>query len=325
MSRAGFWKKDWFLGLVVAVVLFLLGGSDLIQSLERKAYDIGVRATDRTPSERIAVIAIDDASIGNIGRWPWPRDVHAKLTDTLKAGGAKVVGNLVFFTEPQVDPGLAYVNRLLAEYGKAVPDPQALEPGSPLVTIGALLQEAEVALNTDRKLAQSYQAAGNVLLPMLFELGDPRGRPDKPLPEYVTRNAVVAAPGGEPFTTTANVQVPTAAIGTPSLGVGHLNDRPDVDGGKRSEPLVLQHFDRLYPVAVGDGRREEPEPRRQGHQARRGRGRARQPAHRDRRRSSRCTRTSTRTATGGPRFRWIPSSTCSPARFRATSTATRSC
>lgn len=59
MSRAGFWRKDWFLGLVVAAVLFLLGPSDLLQSLERKAYDIGVRATDRTRSERVAVIAID--------------------------------------------------------------------------------------------------------------------------------------------------------------------------------------------------------------------------------------------------------------------------
>jgi serine/threonine-protein kinase len=250
VSRAGFWKKDWFLGLVVAVLLFLLGPSDLLQSLERKAYDIGVRATDRTPSDRIAVIAIDDASIANIGRWPWPRDVHAKLADTLKAGGAKVVGNLVFFSEPQLDPGLAYVNRLIGEYQKAVPDPQSLEPGSPLIGIGALLQEAEGALNTDRKLAQSYEKAGNVLLPMLFEIGDPRGRPDKALPEYVTRNAIGAAGAGGgdgPFATTANVQVPTEVIGRHARGIGHLNDQPDVDGGRRAEPLVLQHFDRLYP------------------------------------------------------------------------------
>ena len=114
MKTAGFWRKDWFLGLAVAVVLFLFTGSDLIQSLERKAYDLGVRATDRTPSDRIAVVAIDDASIQNIGRWPWPRDVHAKVTDLLAGGKAKAVGNLVFFTEPQLDPGLAYVNKLVA-------------------------------------------------------------------------------------------------------------------------------------------------------------------------------------------------------------------
>jgi hypothetical protein len=60
VKTAGFWTKDWFLGLAVAIVLFLFAGSDLIQSLERKAYDMGVRATDRTPSDRIAVIATPD-------------------------------------------------------------------------------------------------------------------------------------------------------------------------------------------------------------------------------------------------------------------------
>jgi serine/threonine-protein kinase len=48
--RAGFWKSDWFLGVVVvfAVVLFARL-SDLIPSLERKAYDMGVTATSRAP------------------------------------------------------------------------------------------------------------------------------------------------------------------------------------------------------------------------------------------------------------------------------------
>ncbi len=250
MKTAGFWRKDWFLGLAVAVVLFLFAGSDLIQSLERKAYDLGVRATDRTPSDRIAVVAIDDASIQNIGRWPWPRDVHAKVTDLLAGGKAKAVGNLVFFTEPQLDPGLAYVNKLVAEYQKAVPDPNAVEQGSPLAMIGQLLGEAESALNTDRKLAASYEKAGNVLLPMLFELGEPRGKPDRPLPDYVTRNALGAVETASPelpFPTSANVTYPIDLVGRHTAGIGHLNARIDVDGAVRSEPLVLAHFDRFYP------------------------------------------------------------------------------
>ena len=54
--------------------------------------------------------------------------------------------------------------------------------------IGGVLNEAELALNTDRILAESIGKAGNVLLPMLFVLGEPKGRPDKDLPEFVTRN-----------------------------------------------------------------------------------------------------------------------------------------
>jgi CHASE2 domain-containing sensor protein len=74
MARKDFWKSDWFLGVAVAVVL-VISKTDFVQSMERKAYDLGVRASNRTPSDRVAVIAIDDNSIANLGRWPWPRDV----------------------------------------------------------------------------------------------------------------------------------------------------------------------------------------------------------------------------------------------------------
>jgi CHASE2 domain-containing sensor protein len=74
MARRDFWKSDWFLGVAVAVVL-VISKTDFVQSMERKAYDLGVRASNRTPSDRVAVIAIDDNSIANLGRWPWPRDV----------------------------------------------------------------------------------------------------------------------------------------------------------------------------------------------------------------------------------------------------------
>ena len=91
---------------MVALVLLIASNGDLIQSLERKAYDLGVKAASRTPSDRIAVIAIDDQSIANIGRWPWSRDVHAKMTDILSNAKAKMIGYTAFFFEPQVDAGL---------------------------------------------------------------------------------------------------------------------------------------------------------------------------------------------------------------------------
>jgi EAL domain-containing protein (putative c-di-GMP-specific phosphodiesterase class I)/CHASE2 domain-containing sensor protein len=37
----------------------------------------------------IVVVKVDNESLRKVGRWPWPRRVHAKLTDQLAAAGAK--------------------------------------------------------------------------------------------------------------------------------------------------------------------------------------------------------------------------------------------
>jgi serine/threonine-protein kinase len=185
MKKTAFWEADWVLGLIVALVLFCASGSDLVQSLERLAYDWGVRASSHAPSMCVAVIAIDDQSIASIGRWPWSREVHAQMIVKLKQAGAKVVGYASFFFEPQIDPGLAYVAKLTELY-QALPPPQQQN----LAQFASVLGEAEDALNTDRKLAAAITEAGNVALPMLFILGEPRGNPDKPLPDYVLKNQI---------------------------------------------------------------------------------------------------------------------------------------
>ena len=71
----------------MAAVIVLHMATDFIGTLERRFYDFASTSTTRQPSDRIAVIAIDDQSIANIGRWPWPRDVHARLIDQLAARG----------------------------------------------------------------------------------------------------------------------------------------------------------------------------------------------------------------------------------------------
>lgn len=252
--KSGFWKKDWFLGLVVSLVLLFAGSTQFIQGLERAAYDWGVRASSRAPSDKVVVIAIDDQSIRNIGRWPWSREVHAKMADILAGAKAKVIGTLVFFSEPQVDAGLAYINKLLDVFGKYAPsadgEPPAATGSAELMQLGTVLREAEDALNTDRKLALSYGNAKNVLLPVLFELGEPRGKPDKPLPEFVTRNRVPKVEAGTddgPINAASVNLLQIEDIGNSAAAVGHLNAKADVDGGTRTEPLVLQYFDQYYP------------------------------------------------------------------------------
>ncbi len=246
--KSGFWKTDWFFGLVVAVVVLVAGGSDILRSLERKAYDLGVKASSRSPSDKVAVIAIDKQAIDNIGRWPWSREVHARMVDLLSAAKAKVIGYTVFFAEPQLDPGYQYIVKLL-DIAERSPDAGAGASAGASGQLVALLKEAEEALNTDRKLAASLQRAGNVVLPMLFALGEPRGKPDKPLPEFVRRNALALQGGGADLPElTSAIDVPVLdALGGATAAVGHLNAVPDVDGAIRTEALAVTYYDEFYP------------------------------------------------------------------------------
>ncbi len=52
---------------------------------------------------RIAIIAIDDESVGDFGSWPWNRSVHAQLVDTLAAGDPAVIAFDVTFPAPSAD------------------------------------------------------------------------------------------------------------------------------------------------------------------------------------------------------------------------------
>lgn len=278
MNKWSFWKKDWFVGLLVALVFMFGANSDLVQSLERKAYDLGVLASSRTPSDKIAVIAIDEQSIANLGRWPWPRAIHAKMVDILAAGHAKVIGHTAFFFEPQVDAGLGYIYKIAELLGKssllegggpgnaspeslagmvvpasAVSPASMVAPATPaeLPQLDALLLEAAKNLDNDKKLSESMAKANDVLLAMFFELGEPQGKPDKPLPDYVLRNSLAnvkdaSGSGAQPLSS-QGVLPPIPALGSKALAIGHLNSFPDVDGAVRTEPLVVGYYNQYYP------------------------------------------------------------------------------
>lgn len=237
-GKGAIWRADWVAGVaIVAATLLLQLSTDLMETLERRCYDFASTRTTRQASDRIAVIAIDDQSIANIGRWPWPRDVHAKMIDLL--AGAKTVVHTVLFIEPQVDPGLLYIRKIkdaLASTG---------ETGAPNGQIGALITEAETALDTDAVLAASLQRAGNVLLPAVFTLGESKGLAYQALPDYALKSAVDDLKG---FSVSAlRAQQPIALLGNAAAGVGHLTQLKDVDGAVRMTPLWVNYYGRAVP------------------------------------------------------------------------------
>lgn len=94
--------------LAAAVLAGALGLLDFFRNIELQTYDLRVAATARpsAPSGNIVLIAIDNESIRRmeplVGRWPWPRLVHATVIDYLAAAGARVIGYDVLFAERDI-------------------------------------------------------------------------------------------------------------------------------------------------------------------------------------------------------------------------------
>ena len=240
-NRGQFWRADWFVGaLIVLAVLMLHQFSDLMGGLERRFYDFASTSNSRQPSDRVAIIAIDDQSIANIGRWPWPRDVQAKMIDLLADAKVKVVANTVFYFEPQTDRGLAYVRQIKEALGDAGENPTATQE-----TVSRLIGEAEAKLDTDAILVRSLSKAGNALVGSVFTLEEPLGRADAAMPAFAQKYAFDDLGG---FSIPASKgQFPIEAIGSAAAGLAHVNQLNDIDGAMRSEPLLVNYFGRAVP------------------------------------------------------------------------------
>lgn len=88
----------------LAILILFSVRSRVYQSLELKALDIrfSLRSSARSTAP-ILHIDIDDKSLAELGRWPWPRIYHEKLISALKELGAKQVLMDVIFTEEYTD------------------------------------------------------------------------------------------------------------------------------------------------------------------------------------------------------------------------------
>ena len=222
------WAKDWFVAIAFSLIFAILAFgvfSTGFQGLERGLYDSGVRGRDATPSDRIAIITIDDDSIANLGRWPWPRAQQAQLLDKINAGSPKAIVNTVLYLEPEQDRTaqatadlLAYLEKSaltqqipveIETFGIMLDDAGAKTPltasiakaykESALVTgYGQAITELKARISAlgsaggtpDTVLATAVAQGNHTLLPLLFTLGRPQGLPDQPLPDTVQRDSL---------------------------------------------------------------------------------------------------------------------------------------
>ncbi|MCU7875807.1 MAG: CHASE2 domain-containing protein [Candidatus Thiodiazotropha sp. (ex Lucinoma borealis)] len=91
--------------LILLLFTSLLAASGLLWRWDLLLYDLQMGLMVRPPADDIIIVAVDEKSLETLGRWPWSRQVHAKLVDRLTQAGAKAIVFDILFAEPdRIDP-----------------------------------------------------------------------------------------------------------------------------------------------------------------------------------------------------------------------------
>ena len=241
-----------FFVIPVALVLFL-SDFQFFRLMELKTLDLRMASRGPlVPGNETAIAAIDEKSISELGRWPWPRSTIARLVDLLKKGGAKAIGFDIVFSEPDDRADLKTIDALTAEMKKS---------GVANSNVLNLLQRQRASAGEDGILAASIQKAGNITLGYFFHFSQQENEKELAhitqyrMEDHAARivnsrySAVNSLSGTSndgylprAFAPETNISILAAA----AQNSGFFNTLPDSDGSNRWAPLVVALGENYY-------------------------------------------------------------------------------
>ncbi|MGY4877241.1 CHASE2 domain-containing protein [Vreelandella aquamarina] len=126
-------------------------------------YDAWLSSRSSPPSQDILIVEIDEPSLQWLGRWPWPRDIHAQLIEKLHTAGASAIVLDILLTEPSREPeqdarlvqamashGNVYLPlALLPERASGAPFRDILMPAPTLMEAAKAVGHINVSLDRD--------------------------------------------------------------------------------------------------------------------------------------------------------------------------------
>jgi CHASE2 domain-containing sensor protein/signal transduction histidine kinase len=152
--------REWlvlFAGMLIASTL--LGWQNGLGRLDQSRYDLFMSSYQRPVRDDIIIVAIDDYSLSQLGRWPWSRTLHAELIQRLNQAKPRAIGLDVILSEPQTSPsngtrsGDALLAEAIAQNGRTVL-PVAMTNAGQGLTVSQPIPE----------LAQAAHALGHINL-----------------------------------------------------------------------------------------------------------------------------------------------------------------
>jgi adenylate cyclase len=181
---------------------------------------------------RIVILDIDEKSLGEIGRWPWSRNVLADLMNKLfDKYGVAVVGFDVVWAERDTSSGIDTLDSLARSDLKEVPAFQQA------------YRDLRARLDNDGLFAKAIKDRP-VVLGYYFNAEDNAVKvnaiPDPVLPRGTFSGRNINFESGKGFTGNLPAYQKSAA------GAGHFNPKVDEDGVSRRVPMLLEYDGAYY-------------------------------------------------------------------------------
>lgn len=205
-----------------------------IERLDNIGYDLQLRTRLLTKhalvDSPVAIIDIDDKSIQEIGRWPWPRSKLAELTNKLKQQGAAVIAFDIFFSEKENNIADILIEKLA----------QKNLLNLPLISI---LNKNHALFDEDSIFAKSLSEAETVLAIGFLPRKQTQNQLSTPLltltQAELTQLDIFNAAGY-----ISNIEILQKA----AKASGFINIFADNDGIIRRAPLLMEYDGNVYPA-----------------------------------------------------------------------------
>src|SRR5262245_53662982 len=118
--------------ILAAALLLRVADPVIVQSLRLIVFDTLQRIAPRdyNPDLPVRIVDIDEASLAEIGQWPWPRTVMSELVTKLGDAGASAIAFDVLFAEPDRSSLEQIAKHLSPEQAQAIGAAASMAPSN---------------------------------------------------------------------------------------------------------------------------------------------------------------------------------------------------
>ena len=212
-------KKYSSIVLLIFLFLIKIQDSNFVKKVENISYDAYQSFfIEKSTFEDVVIIDIDEKSIGEIGQFPWRRDIFADLIQKLNQYGVSVITFDVFFSEEDKQNP----KKILEEFNI----------------------NNDTVIDSDEKLLESIQLS-NVVLPVLGDISMyNKNNSSKPKTNIISKGKDVSN-----YTYSFKNKITSLEkFNNAAKGVGTISYLDSPDAVLRSVPIFLKIADDIWPA-----------------------------------------------------------------------------